>query len=126
MAKVGINGFGRIGRMVLRACIEKGVQVDAINDPFITLDNMVYLLKYDSVYGRFAQGELRHENGLLYVNEHHIHVFAEKDPAQIPWRKAGAEYIVESSGVFTTTGKCKAHIEVYIYFFFFFFYHLNL
>lgn len=109
MASIGINGFGRIGRIVLRAALNKGVKVVAINDPFIPLDYMVYMFKYDSTHGRF-KGDVHHENGLLVVNGQQIHVFTEKDPTQIPWGKHGAEYVVEATGVFTTVDKCKAHV----------------
>jgi len=109
MASIGINGFGRIGRIVLRAAMAKGVKVVAINDPFIPLDYMVYMFKYDSTHGRF-NGEVKHENGKLVVNGQSISVFTEKDPTQIPWGKVGAEYVVEATGVFTTIDKCQTHI----------------
>lgn len=110
MASVGINGFGRIGRIVLRAALAKGVKVVAINDPFIPLDYMVYMFKYDSTHGRF-KGEVHHENGFLVVNGQQIQVFMEKDPTQIPWGKAGAHYVVEATGVFTTIEKCNLHLQ---------------
>jgi len=109
MATVGINGFGRIGRIVLRAAIAKGVSVVAINDPFVPLDYMVYMFKYDSTHGRF-NGEVSHADGMLIVNGQKISVFAERDPTQIPWAKAGAEYVVEATGVFTTIEKANAHV----------------
>ncbi|XP_033103904.1 glyceraldehyde-3-phosphate dehydrogenase-like [Anneissia japonica] len=115
--KVGINGFGRIGRLVLRAAIENngvipnsGLEVVAINDPFIQLEYMVYMFKYDSTHGQFC-GDVREQDGKLYVNNKPISVFQETNPAHIPWKEAGAEYIVESTGVFTTTDKAKAHFE---------------
>jgi glyceraldehyde 3-phosphate dehydrogenase len=110
MSKIGINGFGRIGRLVLRAAIEKGAEVVAVNDPFISLDYMVYMFKYDSTHGRF-KGEVKEENGLLVVNNHRIKVFSERDPKNIPWGTVGAEYVVESTGVFTTLDKAQAHID---------------
>nr|WOS60114.1 glyceraldehyde-3-phosphate dehydrogenase [Mylabris sibirica] len=110
MSKIGINGFGRIGRLVLRAAVEKNAQVVAINDPFINLDYMVYLFKYDSTHGHF-KGEVKAEDDHLVVNGHKIVVYNERDPADIPWSKAGAEYIVESTGVFTTTDKASAHLK---------------
>ncbi|KAL7296251.1 glyceraldehyde-3-phosphate dehydrogenase 2 [Trichogramma pretiosum] len=110
MSKIGINGFGRIGRLVLRASIEKGAQVVAVNDPFIGLDYMVYMFKYDSTHGRF-KGEVKAEGGCLVVNGNKITVFNERDPKAIPWAKAGAEYVVESTGVFTTIEKASAHLE---------------
>jgi glyceraldehyde 3-phosphate dehydrogenase len=109
MAQIGINGFGRIGRIVLRAALAKGVSVVAINDPFISLDYMVYMFKYDSTHGRF-NGTVSHEAGHLVVNGQKIQVFMEKDPTAIPWGKSGAEYVVEATGVFTTIDKCQAHI----------------
>lgn len=107
---VGINGFGRIGRIVLRQCINKGMKVCAINDPFIDLDYMVYMFKYDSTHGRF-KGEVATKNGMLVVNGKEIHVFQERDPNAIPWAKSGAMYVVESTGVFTTTEKASAHLN---------------
>jgi len=109
MAKVGINGFGRIGRLVLRAAIDKGVAVVAINDPFIPLDYMVYMFKYDSTHGKF-KGEISAEGDKLVINGQKISVYGERDPNAIPWGKDGAEYIVESTGVFTTTEKASAHL----------------
>jgi glyceraldehyde 3-phosphate dehydrogenase len=109
--KVGINGFGRIGRLVLRAAIEKDtVDVCAVNDPFINLDYMVYMFKYDSTHNRF-KGEVKAEGGKLIVGRHTITVFQEMKPENIKWKDTGAEYIVESTGVFTTIDKAKAHIE---------------
>jgi len=110
MSKIGINGFGRIGRLVLRAAVEKGAQVVAINDPFIPLDYMVYMFKYDSTHGRF-KGTVKAEGGQLVVNDLKIQVFSERDPKAIPWGKAGAEYVVESTGVFTTIEKASYHLE---------------
>jgi glyceraldehyde 3-phosphate dehydrogenase len=110
MSKIGINGFGRIGRLVLRAAIEKGAEVVAVNDPFIGLDYMVYMFKFDSTHGRF-KGEVKAEGGFLVINGKKITVFQERDPKAIAWAKAGAEYIVESTGVFTTIEKAGAHFE---------------
>lgn len=108
---MGINGFGRIGRLVFRAALERGdVNVVAINDPFIDLDYMVYMLKYDSIQGPFT-GDVKVEDGKLVVNGNKIAVFAEKDPAEIKWGEAGAEFVVESSGVFTTLEKAEAHLK---------------
>ncbi|XP_019881510.1 glyceraldehyde-3-phosphate dehydrogenase 2 [Aethina tumida] len=110
MSKIGINGFGRIGRLVLRAAVDKGAEVVAVNDPFISVDYMVYLFKYDSTHGRF-KGEVTTDGTSLIVNGKAIQVFQERDPANIPWGKAGAEYIVESTGVFTTIEKASAHLK---------------
>ena len=108
--KMGINGFGRIGRLVFRAaCTNPNVRVLGINDPFIDLDYMVYMLRYDSVHGRF-EGEISTRDGKLVVNGNEIAVFACKDPATIDWRSCGAEYVVESTGVFTTMEKAGAHL----------------
>merc|ERR1719259_1180024 len=108
MSKIGINGFGRIGRLVLRAAMDHGAEVVAVNDPFIDLDYMVYMFKYDSTHGVF-KGEVKGENGNLVVNGKTIKVFNEMKPENIKWSSAGAEYIVESTGVFTTLDKAKAH-----------------
>lgn len=110
MSKIGINGFGRIGRLVLRAAVAKGAQVVAVNDPFIGLDYMVYLFKYDSTHGRF-NGTVTAEGGFLVVNGQKITVFSERDPKDIKWASAGAEYVVESTGVFTTIEKASTHLN---------------
>lgn len=110
MSKVGINGFGRIGRLVLRAAMDKGACVVAVNDPFIDVNYMVYLFKYDSTHGRF-KGDVCADNGVLIVNGSKIKVFNERDPSKIDWASAGAEYIVESTGVFTTIDKASAHFN---------------
>jgi glyceraldehyde 3-phosphate dehydrogenase len=109
-AKIGINGFGRIGRLVFRCALEQGVEVVGVNDPFIPADYMAYMFKYDSTHGRF-KGEVSHKEGKLIVNGKEISVFTEKEPNKIPWGKLGAEYIVESTGVFTTVEKCQPHID---------------
>merc|ERR1711909_83808 len=108
--KVGINGFGRIGRLVLRAALDKGVDVVAVNDPFIPLDYMVYMFKYDSTHGRY-KGDISVEGDKLKINGKLISVFGERDPTAIPWGSAGADYVVESTGVFTTTEKASAHFQ---------------
>lgn len=111
MIKVGINGFGRIGRLVFRAsCANPNVQVVGINDPFIDVEYMTYMLKYDSVHGQF-QGDIAVKDGKLVVNGNEIAVYACKDPAEIPWGACGAEYVVESTGVFTTTEAASAHLK---------------
>jgi len=108
MAGIGINGFGRIGRLVLRAALSKGASVVAINDPFIPLDYMVYMFKYDSTHGQY-KGEVTVADGKLVIDGKAITIFNEKDPAAIPWASAGATYVVESTGVFTTLEKASAH-----------------
>jgi glyceraldehyde 3-phosphate dehydrogenase len=109
--KVGINGFGRIGRLVFRASLDRNdVEVVGINDPFIDLEYMVYMLRYDSIHGQF-KGDIAIEDGKLVVNGKKIAVFASKEPAEIDWKSCGAEYVVESTGVFTTTEKASAHFK---------------
>ncbi|TPP58914.1 Glyceraldehyde-3-phosphate dehydrogenase [Fasciola gigantica] len=108
-ARVGINGFGRIGRLVLRAAVEKGiVDVVAVNDPFIDLEYMRYMLKYDSTHGRFPYDITIDQNKLI-VRNNPISVHKESDPTRIPWGASQADYVVESTGVFTTIDKAKAH-----------------
>jgi len=111
MVKVGINGFGRIGRIVLRNALSRqDVEVLAINDPFIDLEYMLYMFKFDSTHGRF-KGSVEVRDGKLVIEGRPITVFGERDPAQIPWASVGAEYIVESTGVFTTVEKASAHLK---------------
>jgi len=112
MVKVGINGFGRIGRLVTRAAIlhHPKCEIVAINDPFIDLEYMVYMFKYDSTHGPF-KGEVKAEGGKLVINGHAITVFHERNPADIKWGDAGATYVVESTGVFTTIEKASAHLK---------------
>ncbi|CDN31978.1 NAD-dependent glyceraldehyde-3-phosphate dehydrogenase [Mucinivorans hirudinis] len=108
--KIGINGFGRIGRLVFRAaCGNPNVEVVGIND-LISVDYMVYMLKYDSVHGQF-KGEVSCQEGYLIVNGHKIRVTAEKDPAALKWNEVGAEYVVESTGLFLTKETAAKHIE---------------
>ncbi|EEY57106.1 triosephosphate isomerase/glyceraldehyde-3-phosphate dehydrogenase, putative [Phytophthora infestans T30-4] len=108
---IGINGFGRIGRLVARAAIENPkTKVVAINDPFMDLEYMAYLFKYDSTHGKF-DGSVATKDGNLVINGEVIHVFTARNPAEIPWGKAGATYVCESTGVFTTTEKAQSHIE---------------
>jgi glyceraldehyde 3-phosphate dehydrogenase len=109
--RVGINGFGRIGRFVLRAAIEKGtIDVVSVNDPFIDLDYMKYMLKYDSTHGH-PPFDVCVIGGKLVVKNARINVHNELNPEQIPWGNDGVEYVVESTGVFTELEKAKAHIK---------------
>jgi glyceraldehyde 3-phosphate dehydrogenase len=109
--RIGINGFGRIGNLTFQAALKKGdVEVVAINDPFITADYMAYMVKYDSVHGKF-DGEVKEENGKLVVNGKEIKVYNEMDPKNIPWGADGVDYVLECSGVFTTLEKAQAHID---------------
>ena len=109
--KVGINGFGRIGNLAFQAALEKeGVEVIAINDPFIEADYMAYMMKYDTIHGKFDR-EVKAENGNLIVNGKEIKVYNEMDPKNIPWGNDGVDYVLECSGVFTTLEKAQAHID---------------
>ncbi|XP_004595112.2 glyceraldehyde-3-phosphate dehydrogenase, testis-specific [Ochotona princeps] len=107
---VGINGFGRIGRLVLRACLEKGVRVVAINDPFIDPEYMVYMFKYDSTHGRY-KGSVEYKNGRLVVDNNEITVYQCKEPKEIPWKSVGSPYVVESTGVYLSLEAASAHIN---------------
>src|ERR1700740_1468222 len=123
MTRIGINGFGRIGRLVFRAIVEQGllgreVDVVALND-IVPADNLAYLLKYDSTQGRF-QGEVSSKKSssdlesddILVVNGHEIRCLAIKQgPAALPWGKLGCEIVIESTGLFTAAEKAKGHIE---------------
>lgn len=108
--KIGINGFGRIGRLVFRASLLRdNIQVVAINDPFINLEYMVYLTLYDSTHGKF-KGEVSHKDGKLVVNGREIMVYGKMNPSEIPWSESGANIVVESTGVFTTKDKAAVHL----------------
>jgi glyceraldehyde 3-phosphate dehydrogenase len=108
--RIGINGFGRIGRLAFRQGMTRNnLQFVCINDPFVDLDYMIYMLKYDSVHGRF-NGTVGKEDGFLVVNNQKILVSAEKDPVNIPWAKAGADYVIESTGVFTNVEAAGKHL----------------
>jgi glyceraldehyde 3-phosphate dehydrogenase len=111
MIKVGINGFGRIGRLVFRAAQERNdVQIVAVNDPFLDIDYLVYMLQYDTVHGKF-QGKIENKNGKLHINDVEVAFSAERDPAAIGWGASGADYVVESTGIFTTVEKASAHLR---------------
>ena len=111
MVKVGVNGFGHIGRLVTRAAFNSGkVDVVAINDPFIDLHYIVYMFQYDTTHGKF-HGTVKAENGKLIINGKAVTIFQERDPANIKWGDAGAEYVVETTGVFTTMEKAGAHLK---------------
>ena len=113
MAKIniGINGFGRIGRLILRNAVErKDVTVVAINDPFVTPDYAAYMFMYDSVHGTF-KGTVTHDEGHLIINGRKIKFFSVREPHNIPWGKCGVDVVAEASGVFTTTEQCMAHVH---------------
>ena len=108
--KVGINGFGRIGRLVFRAALKRSdIEIVGINDPFIDVDYMVYMAKYDSVHGRL-DADISAKDGKLVVNGKAIAVFSARNPAEIGWASCGAEYIVESTGVFLTKETAQGHL----------------
>ena len=108
--KVGINGFGRIGRMVMRCCMNHPeIEIVGIND-LCPADYLAYMLKYDTMHGKF-EGEIGSAENAIIVNGRSIPVFAERDPANLPWAKVGAEYVIESTGLFLTKDKAKGHIE---------------
>ena len=109
--KIGINGFGRIGRLVFRSNINASdVEFVGINDPFIDPEYMAYMLRYDSMHGQF-DGEISYDANSITVNGKKIMVYACKDPAEIPWSECGAEYVVESTGVFTKSEAASAHFK---------------
>ena len=108
--KVGINGFGRIGRLVFRAAMTRNdIEIVGIND-LIDVDYMVYMLKYDTMHGRF-NGTVEAKDGKLVVNGHAIRVTAERNPEDLKWNEVGAEYVVESTGLFLTKEKAEAHLK---------------
>ncbi|SMC50559.1 type I glyceraldehyde-3-phosphate dehydrogenase [Pedobacter africanus] len=108
MSKIGINGFGRIGRLVFRAALKRGLDIVAIND-LVEPDYMAYMLKYDSTHGRF-DGTIAVENGHLVVNGKTIRITAEKDPANLKWNEVGVETVIESTGLFLTRADAEKHI----------------
>ena len=111
MVKVGINGFGRIGRLAFRyALTQNDVEVVAINDPFVDVDYMVYMLTYDSVHGRF-NGDVKAEGGKLVVNGKKVAVYDKMSPADIPWTNDGVEYVAECTGIFHTQEKAKVYLD---------------
>jgi len=109
--KVGINGFGRIGRIVARTVLARqGVQLVAVNDPFLDAAYCAYLFRHDSVHGKF-KGEVSNTPDSLTINGQHIKVYDKRDPDQIPWGSHGVDVVVESTGVFLTKEKCALHIK---------------
>ena len=108
--KVGINGFGRIGRMVMRCCMDHpNIEIVGVND-LCPADYLAYMLKFDTMHGKF-KGEVSSEGNNIVVNGKAIPVFAERDPANLPWAKVGAEYVIESTGLFLTKELCQGHID---------------
>jgi glyceraldehyde 3-phosphate dehydrogenase len=108
--KLGINGFGRIGRIVLRETLNRdNIEVVAIND-LLEVDHLAYLLKYDSVHGKFA-GDVEVRDGMLYINNKHVRVTAEKDPNNLKWNEVNVDIVAECTGIFTTLEKAQFHIN---------------
>nr|2I5P_O Chain O, Glyceraldehyde-3-phosphate dehydrogenase 1 [Kluyveromyces marxianus]2I5P_P Chain P, Glyceraldehyde-3-phosphate dehydrogenase 1 [Kluyveromyces marxianus] len=111
MVSIAINGFGRIGRLVLRIALErKNIDVVAINDPFISVDYAAYMFKYDSTHGKY-KGEVSHDGSNLIINGKKVAVFQEKDPATLPWGKLGVDIAVDSTGVFKELDSAQKHID---------------
>ena len=109
--KIAINGFGRIGRLVMRAGINnENIKFVAINDPSMDPDYMKYLLRYDTMHGRFRT-DIRIQGEHLLVNGNKINVYNEMDPLKLPWKELGVDYVIESTGKFTTMDKAKLHLE---------------
>ena len=111
--KIGINGFGRIGRLVARVALQRNdVELVAVNDPFITADYMTYMFKYDTVHGHWKHEDVKAKDAkTLLFGERSVAVFGIRNPEEIPWGETGADYIVESTGVFTDKEKASAHIK---------------
>ncbi|KAJ6339637.1 hypothetical protein OIU77_007559 [Salix suchowensis] len=111
--KIGINGFGRIGRLVARVVLQRDdVELVAVNDPFITTEYMTYMFKYDTVHGQWKHHELKvKDSKTLLFGERPVSVFGVRNPEEIPWGETGAEYIVEATGVFTDKDKAAAHLK---------------
>ncbi|KAM7343643.1 glyceraldehyde-3-phosphate dehydrogenase 2 [Cochliomyia hominivorax] len=110
MSRIGINGFGRIGRIFLRRCLKKDACVLAINDPMINLDYMAYLMKFDSTHGRLNASICADDKHLI-VDGRKIRIFNEKEPEKIPWSDAKVEYVVEATGKFLTTEAAGKHLK---------------
>ncbi|MBF0992449.1 MAG: type I glyceraldehyde-3-phosphate dehydrogenase, partial [Fusobacterium sp.] len=108
--KVAINGFGRIGKIAFQIAIEKGLDVVAVNDPFLAPDYIEYLLKYDTVHGKF-NGELSHDENNIIVNGKKIRVFNELEPKNVPWGELGVHTVIECSGVFVEVEKAQAFLD---------------
>ena len=109
--KIGINGFGRIGSLILRRAVkDNDIQIVGINDPYITLDYMCYLIKHDTAHGQFTE-DIKISNGKIIINDNIISVFSEKNPKNIGWKSCGAEYIAEASGNFTDVKSASGHFN---------------
>ncbi len=110
--RIGINGFGRIGRSVLRLAFEKfdDIEIVAVND-LVPAPNLAYLVKYDSVHGRFSLPIQSNDEAFIIDDKHTVHVLAEKDPTKLPWKDLNVDYVIESTGLFTEKDKAEKHLE---------------
>lgn len=108
--KIGINGFGRIGCLSFQVAIEKGLEVAVINDPFLTPDYIAYMIKYDTVHGKF-EGDLKYDDSNIYINGQKVKISNEMEPENIKWGENGVYTVLECSGVFTTLDTAKGHIK---------------
>ncbi|XP_042018859.1 glyceraldehyde-3-phosphate dehydrogenase 2, cytosolic-like [Salvia splendens] len=114
--KIGINGFGRIGRLVARVALQRDdVELVAVNDPFINTDYMTYMFKYDSVHGQWKHHEVKVKDETLLFGENSVKVFQCRNPEEIPLAEAGAEFVVESTGVFTDRDKATARFIFFLF-----------
>ena len=109
--KVGINGFGRIGRAFLKIAWDRPeIEIVAVND-LGSIDNMTYLLKYDTAYGKWKCNDIKHEGEYLVIDGKKIKFLAQKDPTLLPWKDLGVDVVVESTGIFVTYESCKVHLD---------------
>ncbi|MDN3508728.1 MAG: type I glyceraldehyde-3-phosphate dehydrogenase [Candidatus Neptunochlamydia sp.] len=110
--RIGINGFGRIGRSVLRLAFDKfdDIEIVAVND-LVPASNLAYLVKYDSVHGRFSLPIQSNDEAFIIDDKHTVHVLAEKDPTKLPWKELNVDYVIESTGLFTEKDKAEKHLE---------------
>ncbi|XP_062531113.1 glyceraldehyde-3-phosphate dehydrogenase isoform X6 [Bombyx mori] len=112
VTKLGINGFGRIGRIIFRTCLlHNELEVAAINDPAIDAEYICYLIKFDSTHGKFSGTVTRNDDNEIIVDGRPIKIFREKLPSSIPWQSAGVQYVIESSGMFTSLEKASGHLR---------------
>ncbi len=109
--KVGINGFGRIGRLVFRAGLSNpNIEFVGVNDPFMSPDYCAYMLRYDSIHGQY-KGDIKYTDTAIIVDGREVKFYAEKDPASIPWKACGADYVVDATGIFHSKDKAQGHID---------------
>lgn len=108
--RVGINGFGRIGKLVYKILRNKGIEVPLVNDPFLDSSYMYYLLKYDTVYGTDEKVEMKNDN--IFYNKKETHLSDYKNPSEIQWSKYNIDYVIECTGVFKTIKDCEQHTGI--------------